>query len=154
MALSREDYERLAKQMASKYGSVVSAPSIAMSQAGLPDSVVGKMPNVFPGWKPGVQLEKDQIVVYDGEKYRVGQDVISSNVYKPGDEGTTALYSKINIDESGYEVWQRWDGVSGSYQQGKVVKDPNDGKLYKSKIPNNVWGPPSQQPTYWESYEE
>lgn len=154
MALSREDYERLAKQMASKYGSVVSAPSIAMSQAGLPDSVAGKMPNVFPGWKPGVQLEKDQIVVYGGEKYRVGQDVISSNVYKPGDEGTTALYSKINIDESGYEVWQRWDGVSGSYRQGKVVKDPNDGKLYKSKIPNNVWGPPSQQPTYWESYEE
>lgn len=154
MALSKDDYERLAQQMASKYGSVVSAPSIAMSQSSLPDSVVSQMPNVFPEWVPGVQLSKDQIVVYNGEKYRVGQDVISSNVYKPGDEGTTALYSKISIDESGYEVWQSWDGVSGNYQQGKVVKDPNDGKLYKSKIPNNVWGPPSQQPDFWEAYEE
>ena len=154
MPLSKEDYERLAQQMASKYGSVVSAPSIAMSQANLPDSVVGRMPNMFPEWKPGVQFEKDQIVVYDGERYRVGQDVISSNVYKPGDEGTTALYSKINIDESGYEVWQQWDGVSGSYQQGKIVRDPNNNKLYKSKIPNNVWGPPSEQPTFWELCEE
>ena len=154
MPLSKEDYERLAKQMASKYGSVVSAPSIAMSQANLPDSVVGQMPNMFPEWVPGVKLSKDQIVVYNGERYRGGQDVISSNGSKPGDEGTTALYSKIKIDETGYEVWQQWDGVSGNYQQGKVVRDPNDNKLYKSKIPNNVWGPPSEQPTFWELYEE
>ena len=154
MPLSKEDYERLAQQMASKYGSVVSAPSIAMSQANLPDSVVGQMPNMFPEWVPGVRLSKDQIVVYNGERYRVGQDIISSNVYKPGDPQTTALYSKISIDETGYEVWQQWDGVSGNYQQGKIVRDPNDNKLYKSKIPNNVWGPPSEQPTFWELCEE
>ena len=55
-------------------------------------------------------------------------------------------------EETGYEEWKSWDGVSGIYQTDNPVIDPNDGQVYISKIPNNVWGPPSQQPMYWELY--
>lgn len=107
---------------------------------------------LFNEWVVGKEYKKGYIVRYNGELYRIGQDHTSQEQWKPGDTGVTALYSHITITEEGYEVWKPWDGVSGIYAEGQIVEDPNDGKLYMSKIPNNVWGPPSQQPMYWELY--
>lgn len=109
---------------------------------------------LFNEWSVGKDYKKDYIVRHNGELYRIGQDHTSQEQWKPGAEGTTALYSHITITEEGYEVWKAWDGVSGMYAEGQIVEDPNDGNLYKSKIPNNVWGPPSQQSSYWELYKE
>ena len=109
---------------------------------------------LFDEWVVGKEYIKDYIVRHNGELYRIGQTHTSQEQWKPGDEGTIALYSHITITEEGYEVWKAWDGVSGMYAEGQIVEDPNDGQLYKSKIPNNVWGPPSQQSTYWELYKE
>lgn len=109
---------------------------------------------LFNEWVVGKEYKKGYIVRYNGELYRIGQDHTSQEQWKPGDSGVTALYSRITITEEGYEVWKPWDGVSGIYAEGQIVEDPNDGKLYTSKIPNNVWGPPSQQPMYWELYKE
>lgn len=109
---------------------------------------------LFNEWVVGKEYKKGYIVRYNGELYRIGQDHTSQEQWKPGDSGVTALYSRITITEEGYEVWKPWDGVSGMYDEGQIVKDPDDGQLYKSKIPNNVWGPPSQQPMYWELYKE
>lgn len=109
---------------------------------------------LFEEWTVGIKCKENHIVRYNGELYRIGQDHTAQEQWKPGDEGTTTLYSHISITEEGYEVWKAWDGVSGIYDEGQVVEDPNDGQLYKSKIPNNVWGPPSQQSTYWELYME
>lgn len=124
-----------------------SAPSLSDEQA-------ISVSLLFNEWSVGKDYKKDYIVRYNGELYRIGQDHPSQEQYKPGDEGTTALYSHITITEEGYEVWKAWDGVSGMYAEGQIVEDPNDGNLYKSKIPNNVWGPPSQQSSYWELYTE
>lgn len=107
----------------------------------------------YPEWTVGFDYKKNWIIRYGEDLYRIGQDHTSQEQWVPGAEGTTALYSKIEITESGYEVWQEWDGVSGSYANGQIVQDPTDEKLYKSLIANNVWGPPSEQPNYWELYE-
>ena len=108
---------------------------------------------LFEEWAKNTYYEKDQIIRHKGELYRVGQDHTSSETYPPSARGVTALYSHITIDEeTGYEEWKPWDGVSGIYQTDKPVIDPIDGQVYISKIPNNVWGPPSQQPMYWELY--
>lgn len=113
-----------------------------------------QIPLLFKKWTPGETYTLHEIVRYevDGELYRIGQpEITASDVYKPGDVGTESIYSHIEISEEGYEVWKEWDGVSGIYQQDQIVHDPEDNNnLYKSKIPNNVWGPPSQQPDYWE----
>lgn len=107
---------------------------------------------LFEEWVVDMNCKKDHIVRYNGELYRIGQDHTAQEQYKPGDEGTTALYSHIEITGEGYEVWKAWDGVSGVYSEGQIVKDPEDGQLYQSKIPNNVWGPPHVAPDQWELY--
>ena len=110
---------------------------------------------LFDEWIKNKDYEKDQIIRHKGELYRIGQDHTSSETYPPSARGVTALYSHITIDEeTGYEEWKPWDGVSGIYQTDKPVIDPIDGQVYISKIPNNVWGPPSQQPMYWELYKK
>lgn len=120
----------------------------------LTDEQALSIPLLFDEWTKDKKYKKDYIVRYNGELYRIGQTHTSQEQWKPGDEGTTALYSHISITGEGYEVWKPWDGVSGIYTEGQIVEDPNDGNLYKSKIANNVWGPPSQQPMYWELYKE
>lgn len=155
--LTQADKVARAKEMFSttKDSSVVTEafPSVLM-RANLSDGEAVKFKDMYPIWTPGETYKLDWIVRYDvdGELYRIGQpSIVASNVYKPGDPGTESIYSHISFDESGYEEWKEWDGVSGIYKQDQVVSDPFDGgNLYKSKIPNNVWGPPSQQPNYWE----
>ena len=107
----------------------------------------------YPEWVVNFNYKKNWIIRYGEDLYRIGQDHTSQEQWVPGADGTTALYSKIEITEGGYEVWKEWDGVSGSYANGQIVQDPTDEQLYKSLIDNNVWGPPSEQPSYWELYE-
>lgn len=122
------------------------------SAQNLTDEQALSIPLMFYEWEVGKKYKKDSIIRYNGELYRIGQTHKSEEQWKPGDEGTTALYSHITLTEEGYEEWKAWDGVSGIYAKDQIVEDPNDGNLYKSKIPNNVWGPPSQQLAYWELY--
>lgn len=126
---------------------------IQANSASITDAQAVTVPLLFKKWTPGETYTLHEIVRYDvdGELYRIGQpEITASNVYKPGDIGTESIYSHIKINEEGYEEWKPWDGISGIYKQDQIVSDPYDeGNLYKSKIPNNVWGPPSQQPTYW-----
>lgn len=124
---------------------------VQMNSASIPDEQAVEIPLLFKEWKPGESYTRNEIIRHDGELYRIGQDHTSQAQWVLGSTGTTALYSHIEIGGDNYEVWKPWDGVSGIYQQDQIVHDPEDNNnLYKSKIPNNVWGPPSQQPTYWE----
>lgn len=66
-------------------------------------------------WAKDTSYEKDQIVRYKDELYRIGQDHTSQEIYPPDSEGVTALYSHIKITEEGYEEWKAWDSVSGIY---------------------------------------
>ena len=127
-------------------------PSLLM-RANLTDDEAVNYISVYPEYKVGVDYKQNWIIRHGENLYRIGQDHTSQEQWVPGADGTTALYSKIEITEGGYEVWQEWDGVSGSYANGQIVQDPTDEQLYKSLIDNNVWGPPSKQPNYWDLYE-
>ena len=128
-------------------------PSMLM-RANLTDDEAVSYISVYPEYKVGVDYKQNWIFRYGKDLYRVGQDHTSQEQWVPGAEGTTALYSKIDISEDGYETWQEYDGVSGTYVLDQIVRDPTDERLYKSLIDNNVWGPPSTQPNYWELYTE
>ena len=127
-------------------------PAMLM-RANLSDNEAVEYISIYPSWQVGFDYKKGWIIQYDGSLYRIGQDHTSQAQWIPGETGTEALYSKIEI-EDGYEVWKAWDGVSGSYSKNQIVKDPTDDQLYRSKIDSNVWGPPSEQPDYWELYVE
>lgn len=151
--------EEIAAQADSKRQSQLQTAAelfVQTQSATLTDAQALSVPLLFKKWTVGETYYHKEIVRYDdGELYRIGQsEITASDTYKPGDPGTTALYSHITIDEEGYEEWKPWDGVSGIYQQDQVVRDPDDGNLYVSKIPNNVWGPPHSMPAYWNPYTE
>lgn len=110
--------------------------------------------SLFEEWSVGVEYKRNQIIRHDDEVYRIGQDHTSQEQWVPGADGTTALYSHIVIDEEGYENWKQWDGITGLYNRGQVVRDPEDEKLYESKIDNSTYGPPHEMPYYWELYVE
>ena len=128
--------------------------SPVIMRAGLSDEEAVTVVSLYPEWTVGFDYKRNWIIRHDDNLYRIGQDHTSQEQWVPGETGTEALYSKIEITEGGYEVWQEWDGVSGSYANGQIVKDPTDEQLYQSLIDNNVWGPPSTQPTYWQLYTE
>lgn len=107
---------------------------------------------LFEEWAPGKTYDKGYIIQCGNDIYRIGQNHTSQEQWKPGDEGTTALYSLIKMDKGGYEEWKAWDGVSGIYAFDQVVMDPENERLYKSKAANNVWGPPNSVPEFWELY--
>lgn len=134
--------------------SVMTAISPIIMRADLTDKEASASKPLFPQWQVGFDYKKDWIISYNGELYRIGQDHTSQEQWTPGSEGTTALYSNITISEEGYETWKEYDGVSGTYAKDQIVIDPTDSQRYKSKIDNNVWGPPSEQPNYWELYIE
>lgn len=134
--------------------SVDNAIAPIIMRANLSDKEALNLEMFYPEWTTGVDYKQNWIIRYDGSLYRIGQDHTSQEQWIPGSDGTDSLYSKIEITEGGYEVWKEWDGVSGSYASGQIVEDPNDNQLYISKIDSNVWGPPSQQPTYWDLYTE
>lgn len=127
-----------------------------LKTSNLSDEDAGMFRALYPRFVPGNSYKKDNIVRHDGELYRIGQDLTGdqTKIYKPGDDGTTALYSHISVGSDGYEVWQPYDGVSGAYEYGQIVRDPNDNQLYISTLEGvaNVWGPPSQQGDYWDLY--
>ena len=137
----------------SKFASVQNALAPIIMRENLTDKEAFDFKEFYPSWQVGFDYKKGWIIQYDGSLYRIGQDHTSQEQWVPGSDGTTALYSKIEI-EGDYEVWKAWDGVSGSYSKNQIVKDPTDDQLYRSKIDSNVWGPPSEQPNYWELYVE
>lgn len=134
--------------------SIHTAFSPVLMRANLTDEEALNFASLYPVWQIGYDYKQGWIIQYDDSLYRIGQDHTSQEQWIPGEIGTEALYSKIEITEEGYEVWQEWDGVSGSYANGQIVKDPTDEQLYQSLIDNNVWGPPSTQPDYWQLYTE
>ena len=128
-------------------------PSLLM-RANLTDDEAVNYISVYPEYKVGIDYKQNWIFRYGEDLYRVGQDHTSQEQWVPGEEGTESLYSKIEFTSGGYEIWQEWDGIAGSYSNGQIVQDPTDNQLYISKIDSNVWGPPSTQPDYWKLYTE
>lgn len=155
---SEEELEYERQQKLNEQIQLAVPMTVQLRSADIPDEQAVQIPLLFKTWTVGETYTKGEIVRYeeDGELYRCGQpEITASDVYKLGDPGTTALYSHIEISEQGYEVWQKWDGVSGIYKQDQIVQDPyDDNNLYQSKIPNNVWGPPHELPDYWKPYTE
>lgn len=151
IGLKVDELNQNAMSNAEEFAQYKSAVPSMLMRADLTDAEALSCSGMYPEWTIGFDYKKDWIISFENQLYRIGQDHTSQEQWKPGETGTESLYSAISFSGE-YEVWKEWDGISGSYAINQIVKDPNDGKLYKSKVPNNVWGPPNTQPDYWEEY--
>lgn len=144
------EYERKTKENAQLQ--IAARMFVRTNATMLTDVQAAAISLLFEEWTVGVEYKKGSIIRYDDELYRIGQDHTSQEQWVPGAVGTESLYSHIVIGNDGYEDWKEWDGITGLYRNGQIVRDSDDGQLYKSKIPNNTYGPPHEMPDYWEPY--
>lgn len=105
----------------------------------------------YPEWKVGVSYKQGWVILYNGNLYRIAQDHVSQEQWKPGEVGTESLYSNISLNSSGYEIWKQPTGAHDAYNIGDIVE--YNGQLYKSKIDGNAYSPDAY-PDGWEVYTE
>lgn len=130
---------------------------LQMFAQSLPDEKAMEVATIYPKFKLGVLYKKDIIFSYgenevgDPQLYRVNQEHTSSEQWIPGAEGTTALYTAIGLNESGYPIWSQPSGEHDAYDIGDIVD--YKGTLYRSKINGNTYSP-EVYPNGWEIYVE
>lgn len=56
--------------------------------------------------------------------------------------GVTHEPEQDETNQTGYETWKPWDGISNKYQMGAIVYHPGTGKLWESTFAGqNTWEP-------------
>ena len=122
-----------------------------LTNANLPDSQAYTCKNLYPEWRIAQKYKADQMIQYDGELYKLAQDTVSQDQYRPGAEGTESIYTLITMTSSGYPLWTPPTGAHDAYDTGDIVFY-ND-KLYQSKINGNVYEPGTDY-RWWGAYHE
>ena len=110
------------------------------------EAVALKMVDYFPMWNgDSVNYEIGQKVQYDGVLYSVLQAHTSQADWTP--PTATGLFAKVLTSEDGTPLpWEQPDSTNGYKTGDRVIYD---GKIYESKIDNNVWSPEAY-PDGWE----
>ena len=147
----QETYDKILLKNSGKYISSDELLGQLVMRTTLDDSTARTYTNFYPDWKVGVEYQKDWVVRYNGDLYRIAQTHTSQAQWIPGSVGTESLYTNISIDSSGHELWKQPTGAHDSYNTGDIVS--YNGTLYESLIDGNVWSPDAY-PAGWKVYEE
>lgn len=110
---------------------------------------------LYRPWEVGVAYKQNDRFTYgvnsvgDPLLYKVAQAHTSQADWLP--DKTSALYTPIGLDESGYPIWSKPTGAHDAYNKGDIVN--YNGKLYQSTIDGNTWSP-DEYPAGWVEYTE
>ena len=92
-------------------------------------------PEMFPHWKPNIQVIIDERYYYEPKLYRVVQSHTTQEGWEP--DKTPALWTEVSIDE--WSEWKQPSGVQDAYMIGDKVS--HNEKHWMSTVDNNVWEP-------------
>ena len=102
--------------------------------------------DLFPKWKPDIDVAVDQRLQYDGKLYRVVQAHHTQADWTP--DIVPALFVVVSV-----EAWPEWVQPTGSHDAyNKGDKVTFEGQHYISLIDANVWSP-AAYPQGWELHE-
>ena len=110
----------------------------------LTDEQALRVQNVFPIWQADVQYIVGQKVVYNDILFKVITQHKSQADWTP--PTTPSLFARVLVGQGEILDWVQPDSTN-PYMIGDKVK--YDGKVYVSKIDNNVWSP-ADYPAGWE----
>ena len=110
-----------------------------------------QVPDLYDEYQVDHAYKKDERFTYNGVLFKVNQDHTSASQWVPGETGTESLYTKIVLNEDGYDVWKQPTGAHDAYNTGDIVE--YKGQLYKSLIDGNAYAP-DVYPAGWELYTE
>jgi len=95
--------------------------------------------SVFADWASGTEYSAGDVVIYNGERYRVAQAHTSQSNWLPSE--VPALYGKLTFS-GGVQVWERPQAhnvIMKGERRLFRVEDGFDGNVYESLIDNNSW---------------
>ena len=140
------NWERLrkAKRTADAY-----RRAVREGAAGVSDATAMDLPaSAFEAWSADTEYKAGDIVVYNGERYRVAQTHTSQANWLPSD--VPALYGKLTF-AGGVQIWERPQAhnvIMMGERRLFRVEDGFDGNVYESLIDNNSWSY-LELPTAW-----
>ena len=83
----------------------------------LPDEDALTAPEMFPHWKAGIEVIKDERYYFDPKLYRVVQSHITQDDWTP--DKTPALWTEVSVDE--WPEWKQPTGAQDAYRIGDKV---------------------------------
>lgn len=110
---------------------------------------------IYDPWQIGKSYAVGEFLTYgkngvgDPQLYKVAQEHTSQADWTP--DNTSALYTAIGLDDSGYPVWSQPTGAHDAYNKGDIVN--YNGVLYESVIDGNTYSPDAY-PAGWAVYSE
>ena len=128
--------------------------ALQMFAMSLDEEKAMEVATVFDPWEIGKTYSVGDFLIYgvngvgDPQLYKVAQAHTSQADWTP--EATTALYTAIGLDDSGYPVWSQPTGAHDAYNTGDIVN--YNGILYQSLVDGNVYSP-FAYPAGWQKYE-
>lgn len=125
--------------------------AIRLMAANFTDEQALQVPDLYDEYQVDHAYKKDERFTYNGVLFKVNQDHTSASQWVPGETGTESLYTKIVLNEDGYDVWKQPTGAHDAYNTGDIVE--YNGQLYKSLIDGNAYSPDAY-PAGWEVYTE
>ena len=94
---------------------------------------------LFAEWAAGSDYKTGEVVRYNGDLYRLLQDVTGTQAEHTPDVATS-LYKRVGApDPSGVWPWVQPLGATDAYKAGDKVS--HNGKVWVSTVDNNVWEP-------------
>lgn len=111
--------------------------AIEVSSVSLDDATAVGVPELFPGWKEGKEMNAGERVQYGDVLYRVLITHTAQADWTPPD--APSLFAVVLIpDPSVIPEWVQPDSTN-PYMKGDKVT--HNGKTWESAIDNNVWEP-------------
>jgi len=83
----------------------------------LPDEDALTAPEMFPHWKPDIQVTVDERYYYAPKLYRVVQSHTTQDGWEP--DKTPALWTEVSVDE--WPEWKQPTGAQDAYRIGDKV---------------------------------
>lgn len=102
------------------------------------DTDVVRLNSIANEWTIGEEYVIGDVVRYDGQLYRALQNSTAQEIYPP-DTYTSGWKSIGEPNKEGIYPWFQPLGAADAYALGAKVT--YNGKIYESKIANNVWAP-------------
>ena len=116
------------------YRKMIEKASVSLSDEDALDA-----PELYPHWKPDMDVTSGERMYYDTKLYRVVQSHKTQEGWEP--DKTPALFTEV-AEPGTIPVWKQPTGVQDAYMTGDKVHYPGENDpVYISIVDNNVWVP-------------
>lgn len=112
---------------------------IEQAAVSLPDEDALNVPEMFPHWKPGINVTLDERIYYNDKLYRVVQPHTTQEGWEP--DLTPALFTEV-AKPGEIPVWRQPTGAQDAYMTGDKVHYPTaEDPVYISTMDFNTYAP-------------